>query len=58
MEKFLLKMNSTSLYLDSIGELHEVEFDQASQKAFMTSIITIIVFGFLLSILNAALRLG
>jgi len=58
MEKFLLKMNSTTAYLGGIGELHDIEFDQSSQRTFMTSIITIFVFGFLLSVLNAALRLG
>ncbi len=58
MEKFLSGRNSTTTYLQSIGELSSVEFEQSSKKFFLTSIMTILVFGFLLSILNAALGLG
>ena len=58
MEKFLSGRNSTTTYLESINELNSIEFDQSSKKFFLTSIMTIFVFGFLLSILNAALGLG
>jgi hypothetical protein len=58
MEKFLAQKNSSAAYLQTINELHDLEFDAYSEKSFAISISTIIIFAFVLSILNAALGLG
>jgi len=58
MEKFLETKNSTTAYLQTINEIQDIEINPLSQKSFTISISTIIVFAFILSILNAALGLG
>jgi hypothetical protein len=58
MEKFLAQKNSSAAYLQTINELHDLEFDAYSEKSFVISISTIVIFAFILSILNAALGLG
>jgi|TARA_B100001741_G_scaffold312387_2_gene315656 hypothetical protein len=58
MEKFLAQKNSSAAYLQTINEMKDLEFDSSSERSFVISISTIVIFAFILSILNAALGLG
>ena len=58
MEKFLAQKNSSAAYLQTINEINDLEFDSSSERSFFISISTIVIFAFILSILNAALGLG
>ncbi len=58
MEKFLQSKESTTQYLDSLGEIQFAEFADNETDVLQTSVLTIIIFGLILSILNSALKLG